>query len=188
MSYKQKIGSLVAAGFAIVSFSAFASAQDTTTTQSNDSMQKQERRERRGFGKRDGEKRGGRHLGGGGKMGMRGLRELNLTDAQRQQVREIMESSRAANQGSHQELRQLMEARRSGGGAALTADQQQRFETLRQQMRQNAEQTHERVLAILTAEQRTQLEQLKAQKQQKMQERRQMRRSRQNSDIPATDN
>ncbi|HXG84722.1 MAG TPA: Spy/CpxP family protein refolding chaperone [Pyrinomonadaceae bacterium] len=184
MSYKQKIGSLIAAGFAVVSFSAFASAQDNSTNQSNDSIQKQERRERRsGFGKRDGEKRGGKHRGG--KMGMRELRELNLTDAQKQQMREIMESNRAANQDGFQEMRQLAQAKRDG---TLTADQQERLKTLKQQRRQDAEQNHQRVLAILTTEQRAQLEQLKERRREKMQERPQMRRNRQNSDSPNDDN
>ncbi len=165
MSYKNKIVSTVATGFAIVSFSAFASAQhdNTTTNQSPDSVQKQERHQRRGFGKRgeDGfgkEGRGGKHHGN--RMGMRELHELNLTDAQKQQVREIM-SSRKADSDNFQELRQLAQAKRDG---TITPEQTEKLKTFKQQMRQNAEQTHRQILAILTAEQRTQLEQLKQQK------------------------
>ncbi len=158
MSYKQKIVSTVATGFAIVSFSAFASAQrdNTTTNQSPDSVQKQERHERRGFGKEG--RGGGKHHGN--RMGMRQLQELNLTDAQKQQVREIM-SSRKADSENFQELRQLAQAKRDG---TITPEQTEKLRTFKQQMRQNAEQTHRQILAVLTAEQRTQLEQLKQQK------------------------
>lgn len=183
MSYKQKIGSLIAAGFALVSFSAFASAQDNTQ-QPQDSTQRQERREHRvGFGKHDGEGRGEHR---GGKMGMRGLRELNLTDAQKQQVRELMEANRGkGNAQDFQEMRQLSQARRDG---TITDDQKQRLQTLREQKRQSMEQTQQQILAILTTEQRAQLEQLKEEKRGQMKERRQMRRNQQNSDTPNDDN
>lgn len=182
MSFKQKIVSVVAAGFAVVSFSAFAAAQDTTN-QTQDSTQKQERGEHRGFGKR-GEGRMGKE-GRGGKMGMRELRELNLTDAQKQQIGDIMKANRAANPETFQEMRTLSEAKRSG---TLTAEQTDRLKTLKQQMRQNAEQTRQQVMAVLTAEQRTQLEQSKAKRKQEMKERRQMRKSQKDSDTTNDDN
>ncbi len=178
MSYKQKLVSAVAAGFAVVSFSAFASAQDNQTNQPNDTMQRQERRERRGGFDKRGEHRGG------GKMGMRELRGLNLTDAQKQQVQQIMEANRGkGNPAEFQEMRQLSQAKRDG---TITEDQKLRLRTLKQQMRRNMEQTQQQVLAILSVEQRTQLEQLKTERREKMQERRQMRRNRQNADTPNT--
>ncbi len=186
MSFKQKIASAIVTGFAVVSFSAFASAQDSTN-QTQDSMQKQEKRERRGYGKR-GEGRMGKEGRGkhhGGRMGMRHLRELNLTDAQKLQVRDIMKANRASNPEIFQEMRTLSEARRSG---TITADQTDRLKAIKQQMRQNAEQTHNQVLAILTAEQRTQLEQLKQQKREQKKERREMRRNQKNSDTTNDDN
>ncbi len=181
MSYKHKIVSAVATGFAIVSFSAFASAQqdNTTTNQLQDSVQKQEKRERKGFGK---EGRGGKHHGN--RMGMRQLQELNLTDAQKQQVREIM-SSRKADSENFQELRQLAQAKRDG---TITPEQTEKLRTFKQQMRQNAEQTHRQILAVLTAEQRTQLEQLKQQKREQKKQRREMRQNGQQIDTPKDNN
>ena len=173
MSYKQKIVSVVASAFAVVSFSAFASAQDTTTNQP-DSAQKQERREhRRGGENRMGkERRGGRH--GGGKMGMREFAQLNLTDAQKQQIHEIMQANhKTGNQADFQEMRQLAQAKRDG---VITAEQTERLKSIKQQMRQNMEQTHQQTMAILTPEQKTQLEQLREKRRQEMKEHRQTRR------------
>jgi periplasmic protein CpxP/Spy len=177
MSIKQKIVAVVAAGFAVVSFSAFASAQDTTTNQTQNSTEKQERREHRrgGEGRMGKEGRGGHHHGGG----MRELRELNLTDAQKQQIGDIMKANHNANPEAFQEMRTLSEAKRGG---TITAEQTERLKTLRQQMRQNAEQTHQQILALLTGEQRAQLEQLKDKRKQEMKERRQERKSQKNSD------
>ena len=61
MSLKQKFISTVTLAFAIVAFTTFVSAQDTTTTNQQDSINKQEKRERkgRGEGRRDVESRGG---------------------------------------------------------------------------------------------------------------------------------
>ncbi|MDQ6788908.1 MAG: Spy/CpxP family protein refolding chaperone [Acidobacteriota bacterium] len=182
MSIKQKIVSVVATGFVVVSFSAFASAQNTTTNQTQDSTQKQERREHRGFGKHDGEERRGGHHGD--RMGMRELEQLNLTDAQKQQIHDIMKANRPANPETFQEMRTLSEAKRNG---TITAEQTERLKTLKQQMRQNMEQTHQQVLAILTPEQRTQLEQLKEKRKQEMKEHRKMRQDKKNSDTEDND-
>ena len=179
MSYKQKIASAVATGFAVVSFSAFASAQtDTMNGQPQDSTQRQEKRERKGFGKHG--ERGGRHHGG--KMGMRGLSQLNLSDAQKQQIRTIMEANRGEgkNSANFQEMRQLMQAKRDG---TITVEQQQTLKNFKQQMRQNAEATHEQVLAVLTAEQRAQLEQIKQQRREQKKQRREMRQNGQPNDV-----
>ena len=189
MSYKHKIVSAVATGFAIVSFSAFASAQqdNTTTNQSQDSVQKQEKRERRGFGKnsegRFGKEGYGKHRGG--KMGMRELSQLNLTDAQKQQIRDVVQANHKANPENFQELRQLVQAKRDG---TITPEQTEKLRTFKQQMRQNAEQTHRQILAVLTAEQRTQLEQLKQQKREQKKQRREMRQNGQQIDTPKDNN
>ena len=165
MSFKQKFISAVTFVFAIVAFTTFVSAQDTTTTQPQDSTTKQEKRERK-FGKEG--KRGGHR---GGKM-MHGLRELNLTDAQKEQIKGIMETNRTAHQGTHEEMRGLMMKKRDG---IITAEEQTRFDQIKAQMKASAEQTHNSILAILTPEQRTQLEQQKEQMKQKREERRKMR-------------
>lgn len=179
MSYKRKIASAIATGFAVVSFSAFASAQQDSTTsgQPQDSMQKQERGDRKGYGRRG---EGGRAHRGGGKMGMRELRQLNLTDAQKQQIRTIMETNRGAGKNSEnfQEMRQLVQAKRDG---TITPEQKEQLKSYKQQMRQKAQATHQQVLAVLTPEQRTQLEQIKQQRREQKSERREMRRNKQQS-------
>lgn len=182
MSFKQKFATAIAAGFAVVSFSAFASAQtDNGARPSQDSTERRERRERRGgFGKHhDGEGRGGHRRGGG--MGMRELAQLNLTDAQRQQIRAIMESNRGAekNQQNFDEIRTLMQAKRDG---TITAEQQERLKSFKQERRRKAEATRQQVLAVLTAEQRAQLEQIKQQRREQKRERREMRQNEQPND------
>jgi protein CpxP len=181
MSLKNKILTTAALTLAVGAFSTFASAQTGGDSTTDSNVQKQERREGRGFGRRGGFDKGMRgDKRGGGKFGMHGLRGIELTDAQKEQVRTIMESNRAANQATFEEFRALRKAKRSG---TLDATQQTRLETLKAQMKQNAEATQAQVLAVLTAEQRTQLEQRKQEMQQKRQQRREMKRNRQ---APAT--
>jgi len=179
MSFKRKLFSGVTLSIALVGFSTFASAQDSSTNQ-QESTQKQERRERRGFGKRDGMgregKRGGRH---GDKMMMRGLSQLNLTDSQKEQIRTLKENFKTSTQTKREEMRGLAMKRRDG---VITADEQARFKELKTQLRASGEQMQSSVQAILTAEQRTQLNQLKEERKQQMQERRQMRQDRQMPD------
>lgn len=180
MSLKRKILTGVTSGLAVVALSSFVMAQDNRSTMPQDDTQKMERMERkegrRGFGKRDGMRRGGR--------GMHGLRQLNLTDAQKEQIRTIMESKRSnreANQTQREELRQIIEAKRSG---TITAEQQERLKAFRQQRRENARQLHEQILAVLTPEQKEQLEQFKQERKQRRQEFRQNRREKTTIETP----
>lgn len=164
MSFKQQFISAVTFVFAIVAFTTFVSAQNTNPTGQQDSTTKQEKRGdygKRKFGKE------GKH---GGKI-MRGLKELNLTDAQKEQIKGIMDSNRTANQATHEEMRGLMMKKRDG---IITADEQTRFDQLKTQMKASAKQTHDSILAILTPEQRAQFEQQKEQWKQKREERKKM--------------
>lgn len=88
------------------------------------------------------------------------LANLNLTDAQKQQISDLRKN-RQVNDGERQELRQLAQARRNG---TLTAEQQNRLQTLREQMKANGEKRKDQISAILTPEQRQQLEQNKTQR------------------------
>jgi protein CpxP len=174
MSLKRKILTGITSGFAVVALSSFAMAQDnrsTTTPQQDEQKSERKAWKRGGEGKREGFRRGGR----GGGFGMRGLRELNLTDAQKEQIRGILESKRAnreANQTQREELRQIVEAKRSG---TITAEQEARLKTFREQRREAARQLHEQILAVLTPEQKAQLEQLKQERQKRREEFRQRR-------------
>lgn len=125
--------------------------------------------ERRPYGRRGGRMHGRR----GGGFGMKALSRLNLTDAQQTQIRSIHEAARQRTQGQRDELRQLFETRRGGG--QLTAEQQARAEQLRTELRATHESVNQQVLAVLTAEQRTQLEQQRAQREQRREERKNRR-------------
>lgn len=179
MSFKRKFISAAASALAAVAFTTFVSAQEATT-QPSDSTQKQEMREgrgKRGFGGRG--MRGGKH--GGDKMMMRALGQLNLSDAQKEQVRGISENFKTSTQTQREEMRALGMKKRDG---IITADETARFKDLRTQLKASGEQMHDSILAVLTAEQRTQLDQIKAERKQKMLERRQ---NRQNKTAPSTE-
>ena len=111
-------------------------------------------------------RRGGRRherMGGGHGLGRKALSRLNLTDAQQTQIRSIHEAARQRTEAQSDELRRLFETRRGGG--QLTAEQQARAEQLRTELRATRESVNQQVLAVLTAEQRTQLEQWKQERQ-----------------------
>ncbi len=106
--------------------------------------------------------RGGKH--GGDRMLMGALHRLNLSDAQKAQVKTIFENNKP-NQAQREEMRDLRQKKHDG---SITEQEQAKFREIKTQMRASAEQTHNAVLAVLTAEQRTQLDQMK----QEMRERR----------------
>lgn len=145
---------------AILSASAFA---QTSTPQQNGTGGEGRRGREGRMGKMGRMGRGGERGGEGGMrehgMARRALRRLNLTDAQRGQLREIEARYGQSFKAQHQELRQLMEVRRSGG--TLTAEQQQRAQQLRTEARANGERMHTEILALLTNEQRDQLKRMR---------------------------
>lgn len=173
MSLKQKFVSAITLAFAIVSFTIFASAQEKSTAPAPDtaSPNKIERRGpgRHGEGRGPG-MRGGRH---GGPMGMlRGLRDVDLTEAQRTQIRGILESKRDSFKQVHDQMRELGRAKHEG---TMTAEQEAQFKTLRDQIKANSEATRQEVLNVLTADQKTKLEQFQQEMKQRKAERRQHR-------------
>ena len=89
---------------------------------------------------------------------LRGLRELDLTDQQRQQLRTIVQSQFQTTKPQRLELRQLAQKRRTG---TLTADEIARAKELRQQIRQSEQGVHAQLLALLTADQKAKLEELR---------------------------
>ena len=106
----------------------------------------------------DGWRGKGKHGGMRG-LGMRVLRQLDLTDAQREQVRAVARREAEGLKPQREELRQLLGQRREG--ATLTPEQEARVQTLRSEMRAAAERTHAEILNLLTPEQRAKYEQLK---------------------------
>jgi len=169
MSFKRKLISAATSALSVVAFTTFVSAQDTNKEENN-SIQKQEMRERggRGFGKRGGKgMRGGKH--GGDKMMLRSLGQLNLSDAQKEQIRGISETFKTSTETQREELRNLGMKKRDG---IITADEQARFKEIKTQMKASGEQMRNSVLAVLTAEQKTQLEQMKEEMKERRMERR----------------
>jgi Spy/CpxP family protein refolding chaperone len=100
---------------------------------------------------------------------LRGFRQLNLTDQQKQQARSIRQSFAQSTQSQRQELRQLMEQRRAG---ALTADNEARAKELRRQLMQGRQNIRTQLSALLTAEQKAKLEELIKSRRAQMPERR----------------
>jgi Spy/CpxP family protein refolding chaperone len=137
---KHKFFSLSTALVALVAFGSMSYAQDNSQDNTQNKS-KVERREKRGFG--EGHK-------------MRGAERLNLSEAQRQQLRALAESSKSSTEAQRQELRQIMSQRRDG--AALSAEQETRAKQLHEQLKAVREKQHADFLAILTPEQRTQIE------------------------------
>lgn len=88
---------------------------------------------------------------------MRGFRQLNLTDQQRQQMRSIMQAQGQGSQAQRQEMRQLMEKRRAG---TLTAQDETRAKELRQQLMQSRQGVRTQMMNILTADQKAKMEEM----------------------------
>lgn len=177
MSLKNKFFSALTMAFALVAFSTFVSAQETTKTDSENQPKREWRGKRDGFGKGfRGGKRGGM---------MRGFRDLNLTDAQKEQIRQIREANRP-DQATMEEMKSFREAKRNG---TLTAEQKERMKTLRQQSFEKGQAVHQQIMAILTPEQLQQFEAKKAEMKQKWEERKQLRQQRkQNMQTEQKDN
>ena len=168
MSLKTKLFSAITASFAVAAFATFASAQETPAATEKADAQKLEKMERkgpRGHGEFGREMRGDKHRGG-----MPGLRGIELTDAQKDQLRAIHEANRP-DENTRQEMMTLMKAKRDG---TLTAEQQEKFKAFRDQAREKGEKIHQQVLAILTPEQRQQIETRKQEMRKRMEGRREL--------------
>ena len=151
-------------------FAGAAVAQDTTTTPNKDNAQKQDRR---GFGKRGGKGfRGGMHRGGPQGM-LRMFRDLNLTDAQKEQIHTILESNKP-DQATMDQMKSLREARKNG--TELTDDQKAQLKANREAQRAKMQSVHQQILSVLTPEQKAQLDAKRQEMQKKWQDRQQFRR------------
>ena len=96
-----------------------------------------------------------RRRGMGGMM--RGIRQLDLTDQQKQQARSIMQTQGQGTQAQRQEMRQLMQKRRAG---PLTAQEEARAKELRQQLMKSRQDARTQLMTVLTAEQKAKLEEM----------------------------
>lgn len=114
------------------------------------------------------------HFGGPG--GDLPLRALELTDAQRQQVRDITERHRANLQTAGQQLRQAFEAQRAAVEASPVDESQIRstseaLATAHTAMAIERAQVRSEILSILTQEQQEKVKQWQAERQTRMKER-----------------
>lgn len=108
--------------------------------------------------------------GHGGKHGRHGFagkfaEKLNLTDAQKQQIRDIRKASFEANKAFFQSARQTrqdMRAAREANDTARLEALKSTMQSQREQMKQILEAEKQQFLSVLTAEQRAQFEAMKA--------------------------
>jgi Spy/CpxP family protein refolding chaperone len=113
----------------------------------------------------DGMGRSGRH--GKSELGRGFAQKLNLTDAQKQQIRDLQKSFREQNKAFFQSSRQTMQEYRAAKKANDTAKADSlkgQVESQRAQMRQLRAQLDQRIATVLTPEQNAQWQQLKAER------------------------
>ncbi|MEP6636124.1 MAG: Spy/CpxP family protein refolding chaperone [Acidobacteriota bacterium] len=154
---------LPAVAVTIVACGAVAFAQDTATPSPRGSM----RSERMGRGERRKHDREGRRA----EFGL--MRGLDLTEAQKQQQRTIMQRHLDNIKGPREELLKLREKRIAG---SLTPEDEARAQSLRQSIQTSMRSMRSEMESILTTEQRTKLEQLQSERKvrhEEMRERRQ---------------
>lgn len=96
----------------------------------------------------------GRHGAGMFRM----MQGLNLTDAQKEQIKLIREANKP-DMALMEELRAIHEARKAG--TDLTAEQKARVNVIRDQMRTHRQSVHDQIQGVLTAEQKALIEQQK---------------------------
>ncbi len=168
MSLKHKFFSILASAAVVGSVAVAISAQDPAPASSDNTPKAQKLERKGGFGRHGGF---GRGMHRRGFRGMRGLMGIELTDAQKTQLKQIHEANRP-DQGTLAELKAIREAKQAG---TLTEDQKARVKALHAERRAKAESVHQQVLAILTPEQRQQIEDRKAEMRKRREEFRQRR-------------
>jgi len=100
--------------------------------------------------------RGARRRGRIGRQ--RALAEMNLTDAQKQQVRTIIQTQAQNTKPQREELRQLMQQWRTG---TLTPEGQARAKELRGHLMESGRGVHTQMQNVLTAEQKVKLQEMR---------------------------
>jgi len=160
------LGMVLAFGTAVVAQQTQTQSPDVDARLKSRSERLAARGERRNRRERMG------HRGGAGRL----LRELNLTDEQRQQSHAIMQRRLASTKSQREELFALREKRIAG---TFTADDEARAKALRQEMRSSMEGVRAELEGVLTADQKIKLEQLEQERkerfEQRMKERQELR-------------
>ena len=133
-----------------LAFGAVAFAQQTSPQTQNPTPGVQRRQ---GFGQIDRRRAMRRGMMGG----FRVLRQLNLTDAQKQQARTIMQSNFASTNAAREELAKLRNQRHEG---TLTPEGMARAKELRKQFHESRQGVRNQLAGILTPEQKARLEEM----------------------------
>ena len=167
MSLKTRFLSFLTLAITVAAFSTLTSAQeDKSAAPAPEKADKAYHGGHKGhFGDKMG--RGGFGMRGHGMMRM--LHGVDLTDAQKTQIKSIMEANKL-DQATMEEMHTLAKAKHDG---TITADQQARLATLREQSKAKMRSVHEQIQNVLTAEQKAQIEQKKAEMKQRREEFRQ---------------
>jgi periplasmic protein CpxP/Spy len=154
---------------ATIAFSTIGFAQSTpTTTAPADpaATQKVDGHWGKGQGKRGGFE--GKHAGMGHGRGMGMMfHDLDLTDAQKAQIKTIMEANKPAGD-NREEMKSLRAAKQAG---TLTDAQKQQLKSIREDRQLKAKSIHEQIMAVLTPEQKAKIEARHAEMKARMQER-----------------
>jgi Spy/CpxP family protein refolding chaperone len=156
-------GIALSLGFLVVSAPVFAQQPQAPAPGDGGEQQQSERGPRQ------------RRRGPGDMHMLRQLGELQLTEAQQQQARAIIENHLAAIKPQREELLKLREQPKEG---ANETDVQSRAQALRAQIHESAQNMRSQLLALLTPDQRAKLDQMemehKARREQMRERRRQM--------------
>lgn len=112
------------------------------------------------------------------RAGMGFLQKLNLTDAQKQQLRAIHERYGQSFKVQREELHQLLKQKKQG---TLSPEQEVRAQTLRNEMRDNNKHLRDELFAVLTPEQRAQLKEMRQEQKARREEWRENHTSKENN-------
>ena len=123
------------------------------------------------------------HRGGHGTRGGMGMfRELDLSDAQKQQARAIIERYQESTKAQREEMRQLYQQKGQSANGTLDAQSQARAEALRNELRETHQRMRDELLTILTPDQRAKWEQLQQERKAQREEWRKRRQDQTNND------
>lgn len=161
---------------------AFAQQPQTPTTAPNETLRKERleqrtERHRERMGRREGME--GQRLGRRGGMD-RMMRELNLSEEQRQQSRAIIQRRLQGTKSQREELFRLREKRIDG---TFSAEDEARAKALHQEIRNSMVGVREEMAGVLTAEQKARLEQRQQERKERMEQRKKERQERLNQKI-----
>ncbi len=173
MALNKRFFSFLTVAAAFAAFSIIAPAQDTVPAKPDKADKAARKAGVRGglFGR--GMHRGMRGAMRGGHFGRAGMfRGITLTDAQKEQIKQIREANQP-DKALLDELRTIRQSRKAG--TDLTADQKARINAIHDQLRTKAQSAHDQIQNVLTAEQKAQIEQRKTQMKQRMEQFRQKR-------------